>query len=37
LAGVVAIVAVVIAVMVGFGREARHVRMHGAGVVAREA
>jgi len=30
LAGVVAIVAVVIAVMVGFGREARHVQMHGA-------
>jgi MFS transporter, SHS family, lactate transporter len=36
LAGVVAIVAVVIAVMVGFGREARHVQMHGAGVVLRE-
>jgi len=37
LAGVVAIVAVVIAVMVGFGREARHVQMHGAAVVVREA
>jgi len=37
LAGVVAIVAVVIAVMVGFGREARHVQMHGAGVVVQEA
>jgi SHS family lactate transporter-like MFS transporter len=37
LAGVVAIVAVVIAVMVGFGREARHLQMHGAGAVHREA
>jgi len=36
LAGVIAIVAVVIAVMVGFGREARHVQMHGAGAVPRE-
>jgi MFS transporter, SHS family, lactate transporter len=36
LAGVVVIVAVVIVVMVGFGREARHVQMHGAGAVLRE-
>ncbi len=37
LAGVAAIVAVIIAVMVGFGREARHVQMHGAGAAVREA
>jgi SHS family lactate transporter-like MFS transporter len=36
LAGVAGIVAIVIAVMVGFGREARHVRMSGAVAVGAE-
>ncbi len=36
LAGVAAIVAVIIAVMVGFGREARHVQMHGARAAVQE-